>query len=196
MFSYFQIARWLSFPVDPVSVEDWVANREVFGLGKPDSGEEEEQLELAYQIELARAGKLEGERKQLPLSVLLNGFEVGNTVEGADYLVVAPTGKVGKGNKRTAMELTVSFNKEKQRKVEVLEGEVLAVGATKEQETKLTVRCFGLLRLFGRRDWKWEGAGKRVLVFDGRGRPLPQYEPGTGTREIMGNIRQQLREAV
>ena len=45
MIDYSKISRWLSSPIDPITVEDWVGNREFFG---PDS---EEELEMAYQIE-------------------------------------------------------------------------------------------------------------------------------------------------
>lgn len=53
MFSYQQTSRWLSFSSDPLTVEDWLANREVFGpVEKPSSQDEE--LERAYGLELEK----------------------------------------------------------------------------------------------------------------------------------------------
>ena len=56
MVSYSKIARWLTFPIDPIMAEDWVANREVFGPAKnPD--EREKELEAAYNLETIRGDK-------------------------------------------------------------------------------------------------------------------------------------------
>ena len=96
MFSYSQIARWLSFPADPITVEDWVANRDVFGEGK-NTSPEEKQLEMAYDIEMARAGGLvlSGDQAEWPLEILLNGLEIKDVFEGKEFVVVAPVGLVG-----------------------------------------------------------------------------------------------------
>lgn len=49
--SYSKISRWLNEPIDPITVEDWLANREVFGPSK------EKDLEEALKFELAENGQ-------------------------------------------------------------------------------------------------------------------------------------------
>ncbi len=56
MISYQKINRWLKKPLDPITVEDWLGNREIFGPAKnPDDHHKE--LERAFELELIRNGK-------------------------------------------------------------------------------------------------------------------------------------------
>lgn len=59
MISYQKISRWLSFPVDPITVEDWVANREIFGPTK-DPDQKEREIEWGYNLEKAMEKMGEG----------------------------------------------------------------------------------------------------------------------------------------
>ncbi len=54
MISYQKLNRWLEKPVDPITVEDWLANREIFGPTK-------DELEKAYQTEINLSGATSGE---------------------------------------------------------------------------------------------------------------------------------------
>lgn len=192
MFSYSQVARWLAFPIDPITVEDWVANREVFGPEEKKPAEEE-QLELAYQIETARAGKTEGDRKNLPLEVLLNGLEIGHVAEGKDYLVVAPVGPI-KSKLKSAIEVGITLDSEKERKVNIPSGEVLVVPVSQKHQVKLRIKTAGNLKVNGRKEVLWSGSGKSQLIFDGRGRPLPDHAVGKEQQEFMEKLYKQLRD--
>ncbi len=194
MFSYSQIARWVSFPADPISVEDWVANRDVFGETKSTSPEEK-QLEMAYDIEMARAGGvvLPGEQADWPLEILLNGLEVKDVFEGREFVVVAPVGLVGAKNKM-AVEVELKIGVESSRKVKVNGGDVLVVPVLPDQSVRVKVRCGGSLKVGGKNEVIWSGGGKSRLVVDVRGRPLPNFAPDQDQQEAITKLKQALSD--
>jgi hypothetical protein len=189
MFSYQQIARWVPFSIDPVTTEDWVANREIFGYVKDENpSEEEKALELAYLTEMVREKKSDVPTKDLPLQVLLNGQEVAGIVEVEEVLIVAPAGKAGQKGVAIEAELLVDG---KQNKISVLSADLLTVKLDPKQEIKLRVRCKGDLKIDGKSEAQWNGTGKASIIFDTRGRPLPATTL-EAAREFAIKVKQQL----
>lgn len=153
MFSYSQIARWLKRPLDPITVEDWVANREVFGESKGD-----EDLEQAYQIEKARERGLgETAPEDASLDLLLNGYEVANVLEKDNFVIIAPVGKPAQAE--------VWIYGEKVEKKNLPAREVTVIEIDPGRTTKIKVR--------GKNNLEWSGKDFKKVVFDLRGRPLP-----------------------
>ncbi|MBI4099922.1 hypothetical protein HY440_02845 [Candidatus Microgenomates bacterium] len=161
MFSYQQISRWLKTPIDPVTVEDWVANREIFGSSKDDP-----ELELAFEIETVRNGDLgKAPEDGAPLELLLNGYELANFWERGDYLIVAPTGVAAPG------ELWIYG--EKVEKKDLPARAVTTIEIDPKRQTKIKLRLQKDFRVNGKNNFEWSGTGKTKVVFDMRGRPLP-----------------------
>lgn len=184
MFSYQQIARWLTLPIDPITVEDWVANRELFGPDK------EEELEMAYQIEKLRELESRGQGKDLPLFLLLNGVEVAGIIDQKDYLVVAPLGRGTEGKK--VAEVKITYLGSRAEKIEVAGGEVEIIDLDPTRSVKVQVGFGADLKVDKKSGVSWSGAGKRLLVVDVRGRPLPDFGPGARQQELMKKMRKTL----
>lgn len=91
MFSYDQIARWLTKPVDPITVEDWLANREIFGSQKDD-----EYLEKAYQMETALEAAKSGEIVEKEEDLIFKSADGGEAwIYGEKVRAIAlPSGKI------------------------------------------------------------------------------------------------------
>lgn len=190
MFSYEQIARWLTFPIDPITVEDWVANREIFGEDKHDTSDQTEELETAYKIEKLRELESGGQEEDLPLFLLLNGVEVAGIVDQKDYLVVAPSGRGIEGRK--VAEVRVTYVGGKAEKTDLKGGEVEIVDLDPTRSVKIQVNLGGDLRVDKKSSMSWSGAGKKLLVFDGRGRPLPDFGPSQKQQELVKKMRAKL----
>ncbi len=184
MFSYEQIARWLTFPLDPISVEDWVANREIFGLSKSQSDKDRE-LELACQIEEAKGKQLGELPKGAPLEILLNGYEVLGIFEGDDFVIVVPSGSV-KGGKSQAGSAWIYG--EKTEEIKLPEGEVSVISVNPRYSTKIKVKLSSGWQIDRKSQVEWVGSGKKKIVFDIRGRPLPEYEVGKEQQENMRKL--------
>lgn len=96
MIPFQKISRWLSVKVDPIAIEDFLANREIFGpVQKPTA--EEAELERAYQVETGSEiselllFKLEG--KPLDLEISRDGEKVKKMkVNHGDFFLVSPEG--------------------------------------------------------------------------------------------------------
>ena len=195
MFSYSQIARWLSFPVDPITVEDWVANREIFGVDKDDNSEHADELETAYQVEKLRelgaaSAKSSGEpKKDLSLFMQLNGVEASGLIDQQEYLLVAP---LGWGNAGRVAEVKLAYIGSKPEKIDVGGGDVLVHQLDPTRSLKIQVRLGGDLKIDGKSQAAWSGAGKKLLVFDSRGRPLPEFEPGEKQQEMIKKMKEGL----
>lgn len=96
MVSYSNISRWLSFKIDPIAVEDFVANREIFGPPEKMTMQEEE-LEKAYQMETGAEiselllFRLEG--KPLEMEVSTDGEKTKKMkVNKGDFFTISPEG--------------------------------------------------------------------------------------------------------
>ncbi len=190
MYSYEQIARWLTFPIDPITVEDWVANREIFGREKGDHSEQTEEIELAYQVEKLRESMGNGEQppsaqgsggaeEDLDLFLLLNGVEVVGTIDRKDYLAIVPEGRIPDGRKLAEIKIN-QLGLKKEEKFNIFFGELFIKELDPTVSYKVQVYPGKV---------SWTGAGKKVFVFDGRGRPLPDFGPGVKSQEIMKKIK-------
>lgn len=196
MFSYPQIARWLTFPIDPITVEDWVANRELFGQDKHDNSEQTEELEQAFQIEKLRAASVRqpadsGEpMENLDLFLLLNGVETAGIIDQKDYLVVAPSGRGTEGRK--VAEIKAVYMGTKGEKISVIGGEIEVIDLDPTRSVKVQVSLGADLKIDRKSGVSWSGAGKRLLVVDVRGRPLPEFGLGVRQQELMKKMRKVL----
>ncbi len=171
MFTYELIARWLPFSVDPITIEDWIANREIFGP------EDQSQIELdhAFLVEQIRHKEFQGVLEELPLEVLLNASELTGVVEKGDELAVAAAG-VAPAAGQVAMVVELILDGEKPRKMTVASGEILVVPVLKRNQIKLKVWTKGRLLINGKNEASWIGGGKINLIFDGRGRPAVTFD--------------------
>lgn len=190
MFSYEQIARWLTFPIDPVTVEDWVANRELFGQDKHDNSEQTEELERAYQVEKLRELGNGGENENLPLFSLLNGTETSGLVDRGDFLLMAPLGRTEEGRK--VAEVKVTYLGSKPEKIDITGADVHLVDLDPTRSLKIQINLGANLKINQKSSAAWSGAGKRLLVIDVRGRPLPDFGPGAKHQELMKKMRKTL----
>lgn len=140
MFTYSQITRWLTFSLDPITVEDWLGNREIFGHSqKPD--EREKELEEAYQM-----------------AQLLGRTTKGSLLDEKDFLLVAPLGKDGGGE--------AWVYGEKVEKIGLSMGEIKVVTTDKNRTIKLKLHFHGNVRIDGKNRLEWTGSGKERIIFD------------------------------
>lgn len=179
MFSYSQIARWLTYPLDPISVEDWVGNREVFGPGK-NLTEEEKELELAFQIESAKGKQLGEVPDDVAIEVLLNGYEVPDLFERADFLIIAPVG-VAKNEKSIVGSVWIYGDQVTETKLPA--GDVLVIEMGNGKPTKIKVKLGSGFTINKKAQAEWTGSEKKKLIFDLRGRPLPEISVGKWQQE-------------
>lgn len=187
MFSFEQIARWLTFPIDPITVEDWVANREIFGAAKKES-EQEKELERAFQIESIRQNTSEDEVADDDLVLQLVGKEAVGIVDAADFLLLAPAGRVDARAKTTVMAVEVNADGGKPVKARVLAGNVEILPVEKINSLKIKISMGAGLKIDGKSGVSWSGGGKTKLVFDGRGRPVGEIRVGPGQMETMRKL--------
>lgn len=168
MFSHQQISRWLSFSLDPITLEDWLANREIFGKSESVSPEEK-QLETAFQIETVRLGN-GGDRKLLPLEVIVNALDLKGVIDENDYLLIAPP---------ATSSLEVNLDK----KIKIPPADFLVIPVDREKSIKLSAR--------GKTSYNWSGAGKIKIIIDTRGRPI-KFLDGRKQQDLIAKIKQQL----
>lgn len=94
MITYQKISRWLSTSLDPIAIEDWIANREVFGpIEKPDESDLE--LEAAYRVENGEEHPdlllLKVPGKELNVELTRNGKKTEKMKVGSgDFLTIVP----------------------------------------------------------------------------------------------------------
>lgn len=188
MFSYQQIARWLTFPIDPITVEDWVANREMLGENKRDNSGQTEELEMAYRVETLRAGREESDGV-LNLFLLLNGTKTSGVIDRGEILVIVPVGRAGVSGRKIA-EVKINYvGGKSSEKFSVFSDGVFIKELDSTLTLKLEINLGSDLRLDGKSKVSWGGAGKKLLVFDGRGRPISDFGPGVSTQELMKKIK-------
>ncbi len=175
MFSFSQISRWISIPLDPITVEDWLANFETFGPSEKPT-EEDKQLETAYRIEQIREKQIDLPSKGLPVEVLLNGLEVAGLLEEDNYLLLVPTGKFPSG--KIVLELQVILESEKVHKVTVASGDFLTIPVSSEGQIKLKIKSREGAKINNKTELTWEGTGKEKTIIDARRRPPPTWSGG------------------
>lgn len=171
MFTYEIISRWLPFTVDPITVEDWIANREIFGADHESTLE----LEHAFLVEQIRHKEFQGNLEEMPLEVLMNASELTGVVEKGEELAIAPAGiapQIG----QTAMVVELTLDMEKPKKINVPAGEILIIPVLKRNQIKVKVWTKGKLLINGKSEATWIGGGRINLIFDGRGRPVVTFE--------------------
>ncbi len=157
-----------------------MSNREVFGAGKS-SVDQEKELEMAYQIELTRRDNLgKTPDEEASLEILLNGYEFSGLLEKRGVLVVAPVGKAAFGE--------AWLYGEKVEKLKLVGGEIMKVPMNKSGTIKLKVSFQKDFRINGKNSFEWTGSGIKKIVFDLRGRPLRDYEPGREQQERIKNM--------
>lgn len=180
----------MSVYVDPITVEDWLANREIFGHEEKKDSEVETQLETAYQIEMQRAGKGESADKT-SLEIALNGAETGGVFELGDLLVVAPVGKTG--TSKMGLEMEVFLASSKGEKISIPMNCIFAKECDKNGTVKLKIACRGGLKFKnGKTQFAWEGTGKRKIIIDTRGRPITFLDGGR-QMELIGKLKEVLK---
>lgn len=186
MFSFPQISRWLSFSADPLTVEDWLANREVFGpVEKPTS--EDSELEMAFQTEQARKKTLEGSSKDWPIPIVLNATEAVGLVDVQDYLLIIPSGKAVLG--KNVLELEISGGSEGMQKMTVVASDLVVISAKPEEELKIKVRTKEGMTINKKSEVNWMGLGKKKIIIDSRGRPLTLLD-GERQRKFMSKVKE------
>lgn len=171
MFTYELISRWLPFTIDPITIEDWIANREIFGVDR----ESQEELEHAFLVEQIRHKEYQGDLQEMPLEVLMNASELTGVVEKGDELAIAPAG-IPPAAGQVAMVVELTLDSDKPKKLNVLSGEILIVPVLKRNQIKLKVWTKGKLLINGKGDATWIGGGRINLIFDGRGRPVVSFD--------------------
>lgn len=158
-----------------------MANREIFG-----ESDEDEELEIAYQIEkLRELGTGKGE--DLSLFALLNGTEVSGLVDQKEYLIVAPMGRSPAGK---IAEVKLAYIGSKPEKISVSGGDVLVHEIDPTRSVKIEVILGSNLKISGKSKASWSGAGKKLLIFDSRGRPLPEILPSEKQREQVKKLKE------
>jgi hypothetical protein len=171
MFTYELIARWLPFSVDPITIEDWIANREIFGADSKSQVE----FEHAFLVEQIRHKEYTGSLEDMPLEVLLNASELTGLVEKGEELAVAPGG-IPPAVGQPAMIVELTLDSEKPKKIVVSSGEILVVPVLKRNQIKIKVGTKGKLLINGKNEASWIGGGRINLIFDGRGRPAMSFD--------------------
>ncbi len=173
MFTYSQIARWLPVAVDPITIEDWLANREI--LGEAGESTETAYLETAYLIEKIRLKEFTGERSELPLEVKLHGFELEGIIEDKHDLVIAPSGATSIPSK-VAFEVELGIDNEKPQKISIHGGEVAVIPVLPRNQVKVKIKCQGKLKIENKSQANVTTGGKLNVILDGRGRPMEIYD--------------------
>ncbi len=191
------LIRWLSLPVDPLSVEDYLANRELLGIVE-DNTELTAELDLAFRIEEIRSAKQAASKvgpedfpRGLALPVFLHGYEPVGLVEYENFVVFAPAGKVELSKPLLEIELVLDWKGLE--KITVLGGNVWSVDLPSDQTAKIKVRTKGGAKIGGKGEQSWSGRGPKKLVVDGRGRPLTLLPPSK-QREIMASLKEAKEE--
>jgi hypothetical protein len=134
MFTYELIARWLPFSVDPITIEDWIANREIFGS----DGKSQIEFEHAFLVEQIRHKEYVGSLEEMPLEVLLNASELTGVVEKGEELAVAPGG-IPPAVGQPAMNVELTLDAEKPKKITVPSGEIIVIPVLKRNQIKIKV---------------------------------------------------------
>jgi hypothetical protein len=156
MLSSSQIITLLSFDIDPRKVEDWLANREVFGM-EEEADFEEKECEAAYKLEEA----------------LTAGAAAGFCEQG-DCLVVAPA--PGKGEKEGAvLEVEFASGGRKPRKITAKAGETGVFALNGGSDLAVKAICRQGWTINGQAKKEWRGKSPERLIVDTRG--------GKATRE-------------
>lgn len=182
------LARWVSLPIDPITIEDWLANRELLEI-IDDDGDIGADLELAYLIEQARGStKKMGEDypRGVNFEIILHGYEPEGLVEYDDTVVIAPSGKLNLG--KTAMDLELILDWQNVQKLQVACGDVAIFPLDEDQTVKVKAKSHGDLKFTGKREVNWSGKGKKRLIVDGRGRPL-HFHASRPQRDLMEKLR-------
>ena len=146
MFSYQQISRWVSFNADPLSVEDWLGNREVFGpVEKPNDTD----------LELEKAFLIEKEK--------MNDGGVKGIYEQEFLLLICAKGK----GEKVAFEAQWSSGMEKKtKKAHVFAPGEAIINSSAENETKLNVKCQNGFKIAGKNEFVFKAAGKTKIIID------------------------------
>jgi hypothetical protein len=169
MLSFREVSLWLTFLVNPVACEDWLANREFFGpVENPNDLDKE--LELAYLIAMARNGKL-SRGKDLPLEVALSGFQISGSEQLGSVWILAPSGQVDL-KKKVALELSLEKIEGEKEKKNLGPGEIHVLTLDSNIKYKIKVGLNGKLRIDGKDSLSFEVFGASRLVVDTRGRPI------------------------
>lgn len=168
MFSSSDISRWLTISVDPITCEDWIANRETFGQLEKYSDSDKE-LEIAFQIESLRQGKSSG-AKDLPLEISLNGLGLsGSQSVGNDWLL-APVG-VADMSKKTVLEMELVSASGKEKKL-FGPGQIAVVPLNSGEKYQVKIGLNGKLRIDNKDSLNLSVEGVKRLIIDTRGRPI------------------------
>ncbi len=174
MFSYSDISRWLPFKIDPLTLEDWLANRDYFGsVDLP--GSVDADLEAAYLIESLRQNKISG-TKDLPVEVLLSGLELSGSQALAEVWVIAPKGRP-KVKEKTALNLEI-MEDGNAKKVEVAPLEIMFVNLEKDKNYNVKASLNGDLRIEDKNTITITISQCTRLIIDTRGRPIQFLDSG------------------
>lgn len=179
MFSYSDISRWLTVSIDPISCEDWLANRGCFGPVENPTDQERD-LEIAYLIEQARNGKISG-GKDLPIEVVLSGLQISGSEQHGNVWLLAPTGSVDL-KKKTVMEMVIKRGSDKSEKKTFGPGEIFVTPLERGESYDIKIGLNGNLRIDKKDSMSAVVTGVEKLVIDTRGRPTA-FWPGNIQKE-------------
>jgi len=179
MHSRTDISRWLTFPLDPITIEDWLGNREYFGLvGKQD--ELAKELEIAYQIEQLRSKKQSG-GKDLPLEIALSGMEISGSFALGNMWIIAPVGRVNFG-KKVAIEIEIKPDILGQKKL-IPPGEIVYFSLEQDKKYNVKITCHEGLTIDKKSSIALEISNCRRLIIDTRGRPISFWPSSIQTKK-------------
>lgn len=181
MFSFTEISRWLSFPLDPVTIEDWVANREFLGTVE-NPNELDSELETAYQIEMLRHKKASATKDQ-DVFVIASGLELSGSQQIKEAIwLLAPVGSMfGKEKKVGEVEISGGL---KEKKV-LLPREIIVIDLDPGHNYEVRAKFQGNLTIDKKSEAKVALSGYSKLIIDTRGRPIT-FDDSRVQREKMG----------
>lgn len=90
MIPFKNISRWLSTPMDPIAIEDWVANREIFSETKDRELEEAFAVENGLEVDDFLLLKVEGKT----VEVVMEKQKKKIIKAGEFFVIVPPEGEI------------------------------------------------------------------------------------------------------
>lgn len=90
MIPHQKISRWLTVPMDPIAIEDWVANREIFGATKDKELEDAFAVENGLEVDALLLLKVEGKT----VEVFMEKQKKKIINAGEFFAIVPPEGEI------------------------------------------------------------------------------------------------------
>lgn len=146
MITYHQISRWLSGSAfDPIAIEDWIANRQLFGpVEKPEAADLE--LEAAFALE----SECDSDKGTKGL------------YENGQMTLLCCWGKTPK----EACIVSWKDDKGKEKKLSVSGGGFIKMEIPESKEAKLKISCRNNFKISGKNETTWQGNGERKVIVE------------------------------